>query len=518
MSLRLFLMNSKRAASRRVSSSREARLESARRRIVGKGYFIRERRELRRDLQADILRQRASGHRRNTAEHLEVTGSIQAVPIEMARRHPLRETRSFDEVYCFWSAVRGSFIADPYRWHYRSPTWQLLQGELVPEPCNEHDSTAVAIDLDGIRLGYIGARVAHYAHRHVATLRSMGYRVIVPMRVRMRRDSELGWPRIEAFAALPTFQQFDRLLPSESTTFATMENLWARLDPNVIEAISADQFHLSETTLCEIARHGDLTVKIGLPRAPFLQWVPRRVELFLAEKRHQYHSERLEREERQRQERDAKVIALYESGHRMADIAREISISSSTVSRILRDSGSRQARKALEADSTTASALALLAEGRSTRQIARELRISTQRVRSTLEAVGASLPIHGNMGINDYAREQMRARIKICRDACQLQRNGSTRKQISQTLGRGPDAVRAYLADGKFFDSPSAYPERLASARNARARGLTASSCDSASERRAIRDGNMLDLLGCDWISDSTAALSDLLGLAKSLP
>ncbi|WP_341855771.1 hypothetical protein [Brachybacterium sp. GPGPB12] len=56
-----------------------------------------------------------------------------------------------------------------------------------------------------------------------------------------------------------------------------------------------------------------------------------------------------------------------------------------------------------------------------------------------------------------------------------------------------------HLADGRFFENPRGNPDRLDRARALRKVGATKSQLVSGADRRALRDANMLDLIGKPW-------------------
>jgi hypothetical protein len=60
------------------------------------------------------------------------------------------------------------------------PVGTVLTAELVPEPGNPYDatSTAVAVDVDGVRVGYLPAHTASKRHHAIAAVNATGQRVL----------------------------------------------------------------------------------------------------------------------------------------------------------------------------------------------------------------------------------------------------------------------------------------------------------------------------------------------------
>ena len=132
----------------------------------------------------ELESRRADVHRRSGDEYRRPPRELRMSTWETARSISLYDDRAFEERPLTWMAVRGTPFADPTQFFYPPGRWAEAWGELVPEPMNSHDEFALAIDLDGARVGYASARYARYAHGYVSALNSLGSRVMVPLKYR----------------------------------------------------------------------------------------------------------------------------------------------------------------------------------------------------------------------------------------------------------------------------------------------------------------------------------------------
>ena len=201
---------------------REERLRRAAQRIRAKRRHMRESKEARRELEAG----RAATHRRSSDEYVRPTHELRMSTWEEARAVSVYDDRGFDDRPLFWAGVRGTAYTDPRRFFHPPGRWVETWGELVPEPFNAHDEYAVAVDLDGVRVGYASARYARYAHGYVSALNNQGRRVVVPLKYRSVYARELRTLLAQAFVALPTFGEFAKYLPSDDEYEEVLKPLW----------------------------------------------------------------------------------------------------------------------------------------------------------------------------------------------------------------------------------------------------------------------------------------------------
>lgn len=442
-----------------------------------------------------LLDARKQAHQRPAHEYERPERELRTTTWEVARTFPLRDDRDFDEIPLKWAGVRGAMYADPSHWFHPPGPWVETWGELVPEPFNEHDDHAVAIDLDGSRLGYASARYAYYAHARIAALNNTGSRVLVPLQYRCDFERTSGLLIASGLVALPTFGELDSLLPSDEEYARLLDLLWEALEDPAREQIVRDGFHLTTDTLPYLIALRHLAPQAGLPLAVRLGAVPRGVERYLAEKRY----ERQKLESARIRQRNEKIVADFHDGWKQVDIARRHGVSSGIVSRALKKAGvnTRVPRVNPEQRRIRSEIVSLLEGGKSWREISETLGVSHQAISAAADEVGIAVP--SQAGVNDYSRAKMRERLETCRHALRLQAEGSSRAEIAQQLGVSKDMVKTYLADGRFFENPRGNPDRLNRARALREVGATKGQLVSSADRRGLRDANMLDLIGKPW-------------------
>lgn len=435
-------------------------------------------------------------HKRTADEYIPPNGERRMSTWEVARSISRSDRRGFEERPLTWMGVRGTKYRDPVLRFHAPGKWHELWGELVPEPFNRADETALAIDLDGIPLGYAPARYAFYAHAYVAALNALGDRVLVPIRYRFDYSRDLGVFVAGALAALPTFNEFQRLLPDDDTYLELLNPLWESLDGKVRTQVARDRFHLTEQTLEAVIDLRHLAPGVGIPNLPRLQSVPPGVDRFLRRKRIEADAEAT----RAREVRNQRTVRLFEEGWRQAEIARELGVSSSTIAKTLRNAGIDTTAKRVPPEQRDhgEKILRLINDGRTRREITSELGVTTYTVTKVAKEHG--LTISSEAGLNDYTRDRMHERLAACRRALELQATGLSRAQVSEELGVSTAMTKSYLSDGRFFAEPASNTERLNIARAVRANGMTQAQAAGNAERRAIRDANMLDLIGKPWL------------------
>ncbi|MFC7456245.1 hypothetical protein ACFQS2_03470 [Brachybacterium sp. GCM10030267] len=449
-----------------------------------------------REERSALLTARASTHQRNPDEYQQPIGELRMSTWEVARSIDRRDERPFEELPLMWAGVRGSAYSDPVRWFYTPGKWFNVWGELVPEPFNRHDDHALAVDLDGIRLGYAPARYARYAHSYVSALNGRGSRVMVPLRYRSDYVRGIKTLIASGLVALPTLDEFKRLFPSDEEYLRLLAPLWEALGSETRAQIARDRFHLTEETLAAVIKLRHLAPEAGIPPRLRPNAVPRGVNHFLKHKRFETRIA----EAHERQLRGEKIIAAFREGWRQADISRQLNISASVVKRALDGAGvDTSIPQVNPVERRTRSNIVIMLEnGIARREIMKTLGVSSHTVTTAAHAAG--LEVRSEAGLNDYSRARMRERLARCRRAFHLQQSGASRAEVAQDLGVSAEMTKTYLSDGKFYADPKSNWERLETARAVRANGMTIRQASSGMERRAIRDGNMLDLIGEPWL------------------
>jgi hypothetical protein len=146
-------------------------------------------------------------------------------------------------------------------WWHRDTRPPMLRGqrvtlELVPEPRNEADSRAVAVDFQSVRIGYMRARYANHWHDVIAAMNREGLCVTVPGVVQDADDWDgEGFP-VGVQYELPDWDahhDLERLLGLVDQAHAVLDALqasvrsqavgrayeWAYWDTATVQAVSA---------------------------------------------------------------------------------------------------------------------------------------------------------------------------------------------------------------------------------------------------------------------------------------
>lgn len=460
------------------------RLRVVRSQIEGKA-------KLKRDLieeRAFIIEKRQSVHHRPADEYIRPGLDLHMSTWEVADSISRFDQREFAERPLAWAGVRGATYADPALLHYAPGQWQRLWGELVPEPFNEHDPNAVAIDVDGVRIGYLSATYVRYAHTCICALNNRGFRVLVPVRYRTRYVRELKLFMVDAFVARPTFEEFDKLLPTQEECDALLQPLWDALEESVREQIARDRFRLTEETLAHLIDLRHMAPEVGLPAIPRLSAVSYEANKFVSKKLVPW-----------RWKRDQRIVDAFEDGWRQVDISRMQGVSSNIVSRVLRDAGidTSTPRVSPRQRQLRDQIVERLTQGSTRREAMEELGVSASEVSAAIKGAGISVP--SRAGLNDYTRDSMRARLETCRRAVELADAGLTYAQIADTLEVGHSTIKTLLRDGRFFQDPTTNTDRLARAQALWGSGAKHGQLSTAADKQALRDGNVLDLIGKPW-------------------
>lgn len=388
-----------------------------------------------------------SSWRRPASEYVRPRGQISVVSLNAAVTDARPDDfRPLDVRAAYMMRVMG---LDYHRNAMRgraNPRFAWL--ELVPEPNNPHDDQAVAVDLDGVRIGYLAAQVAYKLHPVIRYQNLSGNACFVPAAV-LAKDAVL--------AALPTYATMESLV-DQALIESELQQLWTALSDEVRNAIRADGFSLTQGTLAAVASLRSLAPHVDLP--PMKEPDAYRVHLstFLAARRAEHRQElaahraeekraahlRAERSKLGRQIRNEQIIDLANAGLSVSAIARQFDVSASVVRTVLKSAG-----------------------------------------------VEAS---------NAYTANSQRERIDRCADALRLQRQGLTRAEIAVAMGMAVDTVKLLLSDGRFYESPELHPPRLSLAIHAHRDGWTRRAVTSAAERKAINDAHALELTRPDLL------------------
>ncbi|WP_341855769.1 hypothetical protein [Brachybacterium sp. GPGPB12] len=342
-----------------------------------------------------ILFGRRNAHRRTPSEYERPEEILHIATWETARSIALDDPRGFDARPLTWTGVRGSWYCDPTQWFYPPDEWVETWGELVPEPFNRHDSSAVGIDLDGIRLGYAPAGYARYTHTCVCALNNRGFRVLIPPRYRSDYSRDLNLLLAHAYAAPPTFGEWDKILPTDEECAQLLQPLWNALDDSAREQINRDRYGLTDKTLPHLIALRHLAPDVGLPSIPRLSAVTYQVDRFVKAQQSAW-----------RQQRDDQIIAAFREGWRKSDISKRHEVSYSVISRILKETGidTRAPRVTPDQRRVRTEIVAMLKRGSSRREINDALGVTYHAIAAVAKEAGVDVP--SQSGVNDYSHEQ----------------------------------------------------------------------------------------------------------------
>lgn len=435
---------------------------------------------------AELEHARKQVHSRSRNESTRPKRELRMSSWDLARSISMYDRRAFEERPLSWMGVRGTQYADTAYWSHTSGRWFETWGELVPEPTNVHDSFAVAIDLEGARLGYAPARYARYAHTYVSTLNSLGDRVLVPLRFRVDFARNLRLPIARALAAMPTLNEFSRHLPTDEELSKLFLPIWDALDEDVKVEIASNRYHLTKETLTAITGLRHLGPGIGLPEEPILQAVPRGISYFLRQQRlNARRADALERKAR-----DDEIVSAFHDGWRQIDIARRLGVSDSVVHGALKKAGvnTRAQRVTPVQRRTNDEIVRMECAGRARWQIIYDLGVTAQTIARATAAAGLDAMPEAEREL--YWRGKSLERLELCRRAHDLEQSGTSVSAIAEQIETSVELTTIYLEDGRFVNDPGSSPDRLVAAREERF---------GRSTWRAIQDAEMLDLAGAPW-------------------
>lgn len=388
--------------------------------------------------------------RRPRGEYLPGPHRLELCTMEEARYSHEKADLDWDDKVSFVTGIRGN------AYHPEAYKDEALRGEvwfeLVPEPNNPHDPHALAVDLHGVRAGYVGANMAAYYQWLVRAANGTGMRCFTPGFIEAPTSTWL---------VLPTLKVAEDVLDAPNLE-QRLRAIYDGLPRELQELIEGDGFHPSDSTAAELWKYRSLETSLfpTRPDPESYSWGWSRV----------FNTVRLERNERQAEARRQKREQEQADKERRRQ-AREESAAQ-------RDSRIRE----------------LTHHGHSKAAIGRILGVSHDTIR---KVVGNSngMPQGGS---NPWSETMQDERIERCFRAIELQQEGATRQQIAQLLGVGPDTVKELLADGRSYLDPEANPTRLALARRAKTEGWTNAKAKAAgvSGLRAAKDARILAKLG----------------------
>lgn len=238
----------------------------------------------------------------------------------------------FDSATCFSTGIRGSEF---YREILKTKRLGQVELELVPEPSNPHDCFAVAVDLDGDRIGYVGSKVANGLQWYIRALNSVGVRCLTigsiggVKEVKGKEGNVVGWNG-ENWIVLPTFKTLDQVIERYGR-IKLPSSFYERLSSGVKDQIRKDRFHLTSDT-------AELLL-LYRSEAPYLFPLEDSVEGFPPVWGRTLQKVRLayrEQERVSREKRNEAIEDMFNRGMSKNDIAEQVGLAASTVGEILR--------------------------------------------------------------------------------------------------------------------------------------------------------------------------------------
>lgn len=334
--------------------------------------------------------------------------------------------------------------------------------ELVPEPTNEVDPTAVAVYVKGHRFGYLQASKARDLHDLIAAHNHHGRAVLA--------------------AGDTTYVELPRDITQEHLDQSGLERDVRRFLEKSLPHVIADigqrsDFAISDEEIAQLrARRHDIRY-ISWPEHhnyPSIQYRDGRQVPYLPPSIDEelyglWRDARRVRRQRDIEERQRRRVKAQEEKQRVRIAKAE----------------DRLQRDKLIVD--------LYTEGRSQMSVARELGIGQTTVARVLAESGTPLRTISHF-------DEVMERVNRCLEIVGLSGEGLTTKEISRRTGVAPYTVSEHLRDGRFFKDPTRSPERLAATLAA-----TAESTDSsrrAQQRR--RDRRVLMHLHPELFRSST--------------
>lgn len=259
-------------------------------------------------------------HRRIGRELAKPSSEIVLLnPID-ARFTYLDAEKDFDKKDYFQSGIRGT---DFYKRELLSVnTWGETLLELVPEPSHKLDSNALAVDLKGARIGYIGGAIAAIYQGMVRSLRQSGKRVFTYGFVFKPHNGVI---------VLPTIAKMSELIEAESSL--TIKEFWESLPTEFHQKVFDNNYHFNRETALELYSYRD-TAPLFVPydrntpeEAIPMSWGP-----FLKDIRKARKKAELEKRNR----RNKAIARLAATGMSYREIGRKYDLNSGTVGDIVR--------------------------------------------------------------------------------------------------------------------------------------------------------------------------------------
>lgn len=277
--------------------------------------------------------------RRPNSEYQRGAARLKLCSLEEARFTHLNADLDLDSKASYITGVRGNaFHPEAYRNpDLRGEVWF----ELVPEPNNPHDPHALAVDLNGVRAGYVKATVAYYYQWMVRAANARGVYCITPGFIEHPSSS---------WIVLPTLELAHKVLDAQALMLR-LRAIWDSLPAELRQRIESELFHPTKKTARQLwnFRHLDpaLFPTCPDPEAYSIGW-GRTLNAVRLERNARVAEERRAKREaakaekalrrKQREEATAKrnrrIMQLAKEGLSNATISGKLDVSSETVRRV----------------------------------------------------------------------------------------------------------------------------------------------------------------------------------------
>lgn len=344
----------------------------------------------------------------------------------------------------------------------RPPVKGTPETELVPEPHNRVDPTAVAVFDRGRRAGYIPAERAGELHDVVRAWNHRGYSVVVdPAEGRSGAKIPYFDYYIEFYTRSGLVEELNDFIDDivESETDILMRRGFTLYDEDIVflrkfkhmlPSLHWPEYHSYEAG--GFRRYGTIISQLYIP--PALRW-----EMQL--RRDQFEQLRGMLAEVQQRDRDLSILRRFHATHSVTVVAEELNMSTSTVYAALNRHGAPHKRLAEERlKQRDAEIVRRFDDSESQMAISRSLGINQSTVSSVLRRAGRTSghPSNEQSALN---------RAERALEMAQLQQHGCTRRQVADRFDVSIDTVKFSLKDGRFYLDPRSFPDRLQAAREA---------------------------------------------------
>lgn len=333
---------------------------------------------------------------------------------------------------------------------FRGSSGTVVVVELVPEPGNPYDSTAVACDIDGVRVGYLAGSAALRWHDITRAANLDGFALMSRGEVLASDDDDYE----DVGISIPGLTWSD--LVSMAIRFGLLfefEEMLRGLTEGEVSGLFRDDAHDPDPQVLR-------SLYEDRSRTPKHSWAPARTpwgeELTYFERMPHWmgyflkHEAKRRREERGHQRRLMQAAARAER-QRERDRAKQEAAT--------QRNADLERRRAGRLDDGRR-ALRLSADGFTIAQIAEDLALTPSQTSSAMAAARKQ----DGVGSDWHAKVQAERRA-LAAEVVRLQRSGLTVQQIGARMNRSRDSVRELLSDGKFYENPESRPERLELAR-----------------------------------------------------